>query len=249
MRVAFAAAGLAIGAFLGSAVAQAATYDLSAQFDTVNASGSAWALTYAGSPLAHQSAVGSNGNHLEPAIPGGYFGTGTNLNNDTPFAFVAGKDGSDAGLTDEDFLAGDVAFHTPNDGTNLTLTWTAPSAGIVNNLIFDVWYAHSSVSRSNDVNFTGAGTALSWVTSAALNSSRSGSGGATGDGVAVNAGDLFTLTFARTAGQTYGSLTGLNLSFDFVASATTPIPAALPLFVSALAGLGWFGHRRRKDAA
>jgi hypothetical protein len=28
-----------------------------------------------------------------------------------------------------------------------------------------------------------------------------------------------------------------------------PIPAALPLFASALVGLGWFGHRRRKAEA
>ena len=61
----------------------------------------------------------------------------------------------------------------------------------------------------------------------------------------MNAGDLLTLTFAKTAAQSFGSLTGVSLSFDFVA--TTPIPAALPLFVSALVGLGWFA-RRRKEA-
>lgn len=61
----------------------------------------------------------------------------------------------------------------------------------------------------------------------------------------MNAGDLLTLTFAKTAAQAFGSLTGVSLSFDFVA--TTPIPAALPLFVSALVGLGWFA-RRRKEA-
>jgi len=32
-------------------------------------------------------------------------------------------------------------------------------------------------------------------------------------------------------------------------NATTPIPAALPLFLSALGGLGYFGWRRRKSAA
>lgn len=38
------------------------------------------------------------------------------------------------------------------------------------------------------------------------------------------------------------------LSFAQVAAATTPIPAALPLFASALVGLGAFGWRRRKAA-
>ncbi|WP_395022837.1 hypothetical protein [Dongia sp.] len=249
MRLAFAVAGLAFGALLGSAVAQAATYDLAADFNGANGPGSPWSITYSGGTLPSQAAVGSNGNHLEPAFTGPYFGTGTNLNADNPFAFLAGRDGSQAGLTDGDFLTGDVVIHTPNDGSDLKIAWTAPSAGIIDNLVFDVWYAHSSVPRSNDVDFNLGASAFSWVTSTVLNSNRPGAGGITGGPVAVNAGDLLTLTFAKTAGQTFGSLTGLNLSFDFTASAVTPIPATLPLFVSALAGLGWFARRRRQPAA
>ncbi|MGZ5804978.1 MAG: PEP-CTERM sorting domain-containing protein, partial [Xanthobacteraceae bacterium] len=30
---------------------------------------------------------------------------------------------------------------------------------------------------------------------------------------------------------------------------TTPLPAALPLFATGLAGLGWFARLRRKQAA
>ena len=116
-------------------------------------------------------------------------------------------------------------------------------------LDFAVWYAHTNVTRSNDVQLTLAGSTASWVTSTVLNSSRSGGGGATGSGIAVTAGDLLTLTFAKTAAQQYGSLTGLALSFAFNAAATTPIPAALPLFVSALAGLGWAARRRRQAGA
>src|SRR4051794_17329857 len=117
MRVVSAVAGLAFGALLGSAVAQAATYDLATDFSTANVPGSPWSITYAGgTPLPTQSAVGNNGNPLEAAIPGAFFGIGTNLNSDTPFALVAGKDGSQAGLTDGDFLTGDVVIHTPNSG-------------------------------------------------------------------------------------------------------------------------------------
>jgi hypothetical protein len=49
----------------------------------------------------------------------------------------------------------------------------------------------------------------------------------------------------------YGSTTGL-VHVKQVASppvATTPIPAALPLFISALGGMGYLGWRRRKSAA
>jgi hypothetical protein len=64
----------------------------------------------------------------------------------------------------------------------------------------------------------------------------------------VNAGDLLTLTISKSLVESFGSLAGVSASFDFVGS-TVPIPAALPLFASALVGLGWFGHRRRKAAA
>jgi hypothetical protein len=250
MRVALAAAVLAAGALLGSAVAQAATYDLATDLSGANGSGSPWSITYSGGTLPTQAAVGSNSNHLEPAIPGAFFGTGTNLNTDTPFVFKPSVNGSSAGLTDGDFLAGDVVIHTPNDGTTFSIVWEAPTAGTIDNLLLEVWYAHSSLTRSNSVFYSlGAGSPSFWFTSSTQNPDRSNPGDFGFSSASVNAGDLLTLTFAKSAGQSFGSLTGLNLSFDFTATAVTPIPAALPLFASALIGLGWFGHRRRKAEA
>jgi hypothetical protein len=40
----------------------------------------------------------------------------------------------------------------------------------------------------------------------------------------------------------------LNASSVSVAVAATPIPATLPLLLSALAGLGWIAIRRRKTS-
>jgi len=256
MRFALTAACLAVGSFLSSAVAQAATYDLAADFGTANSPGSAWSFAYSGGALPHQASAVNN-NHLYPAIPGsGFFGTGSNLNADNPFIFKAAVNGSSANgvpgqtLDDGDFLAGDVVVHSPNDGSALTITWTAPAAGTINNLEGSVWYAHSTVDRSNDASFSLAGTVLNnWTLSPTINSDRSGPGGVTGDGVLVAAGDLLTLTFAKTALQAFGSLAGVALSFDFNATAVTPIPAALPMFITALAGLGWFARRRRGQAA
>lgn len=39
-----------------------------------------------------------------------------------------------------------------------------------------------------------------------------------------------------------------NVKVSAAPAAVTPIPAALPLFVSALAGLGWVARRRRRQA-
>jgi hypothetical protein len=44
----------------------------------------------------------------------------------------------------------------------------------------------------------------------------------------------------------FGGTSGLNFDINF---ATTPIPAALPLFASALAGLGFVGWRRKRATA
>ncbi|HVG50365.1 MAG TPA: PEP-CTERM sorting domain-containing protein [Xanthobacteraceae bacterium] len=37
--------------------------------------------------------------------------------------------------------------------------------------------------------------------------------------------------------------------WDNTTAVATPVPGALPLFATGLAGLGWFAHRRRKRAA
>jgi hypothetical protein len=73
----------------------------------------------------------------------------------------------------------------------------------------------------------------------------------TGGPLNVNTGDAILLTFIKTAGlapaNDFGSLNGVAASVNF-APVVTPIPAALPLLMTGLAGLGWAGYRRRKQA-
>jgi len=257
MRVVLAAAALAVGSLLGPSAAQAATYDLAADLYSANQPGSAWTITYSGGPLSviPKASVGTD-NHLYPAVPSaGILSSGPSMNANTPFLFKAAVNGSQTDLDpngnrldDGDFLAGDLLVHSPNEGS-LTITWEAPTAGVINNFEFDVWYAHSTISRSNDVSMTIAGdpnSPYSWVTSAVLNSDRGGIGALSGGGLSVNAGDLITLVFAKTSGQQFGSLSALNLSFEL---APVPIPASLPLFAAGLVGLGWIARRKRQAAA
>jgi hypothetical protein len=255
LRLALAPVCLVFGTLAGASAVRAATYDLSAGFDTANNVGSSWSVTYSGGALPHQASAANN-NPLYPAIPsGGFFGVGSDLNNDTPFAFKAAVNGSSANgvpgetLKDSDFLAGDIIVHTPDDGSALTISWTAPTAGILTDLITSVWYAHSTVDRSNVVTTTVAGVFISSVPiNNVVNRDRDHAGQSNVIPFNLDAGDLITLSFAKSGG-TFGSLAGVAMSFDFTASAVTPIPAALPLFVSALVGLGWLGRRRREQAA
>jgi len=246
MRLALAAAFLTIA---GSSAALAASFDLVTDFNSSAQSGP-WSYNFAGGPLTHQSTV-QNNNALAAAVPaGGYYSPGNDLNLYSPDVLKAAVNGSAAGESDADFLAGDVIVHSPNAVTAVTLSWTAPSAGTITNLDASVWYAHSAISRSNDVSLSLASLVLaSWTVSKTENADRDHPGTFTGAGpYSVNAGDLLTLSLLKSAGESFGSLNGVALSFDFTAVAATPIPAALPLFVSALAGLGWCARRRRQEA-
>jgi hypothetical protein len=60
--------------------------------------------------------------------------------------------------------------------------------------------------------------------------------------------DLAPGTYQLTFLGFYTTFSG-TLAFGPASIATTPIPAALPLFAAALAGLGVIGWRRRKPAA
>jgi hypothetical protein len=252
MRTALATACIAVGMLAGATVAQAATYDLTSDFSSANNPNGPWSFVYNGSPLGHVDTPTANGNALIPAIPAaGYFSTGPNLNDNTPDVLQAAVNGSAAGGTNLDFLAGDVIIHTPNDGSALSIVWKAPSAGTVNSFIASAWYAHSAVNRSNNVSYSIAGVLQSgFSTSSGAAFNRNAAGTFSSGGFSVNAGDLITLDFVKTAGQQFGSLTGVTEIIDFTAAvAPTPIPGALPLFAAGLAGLGWVGHRRRKHAA
>jgi hypothetical protein len=255
MRLALAAALLTIGGLVSATAAQAVTYDLSADYsDAVNPTGT-WSYHYNNALLPHVPNPGLS-NPLGNAISSnGYFSTGNDLNLNTPDVLKATVNGSSAGGTNNDFMQNDIVIHSPNDPIHpLTIVWTAPSAGTVNSFTFSTWYAHSSVDRSNDVklstDISSVTTQLvAWTISKVSHGDNSLANVATftGGPFNVSTGDTILLSFLETAGQSFGSLNGVAASVNF-APVATPIPAALPLLMTALAGLGWAGHRRRKQA-
>lgn len=223
-------------------VGHAAQVDnLSGDFSNVSNPNGVWSFMFGSSALPHQIAL-NNGNPLYPAIPAaGYFSSGPNLNSDTPDVFRAAVNGSSAGETNLDFLAGDVVIHSPNvSQPPLRIVWTAPAAGTID---FDtaVWYAHSVVNRSNQVQLFLSSSELGSATvSKASFYDRNHTWSMTGDDVAVAAGDTLTLSFSKTAGQTYGSLNGVSMN---VILTPVPEPATGAMM---LLGLGLFGCVARR---
>jgi hypothetical protein len=261
MRSGLLAAFLAIGTLAGATAAQAGpiNLDLSGDF-TMPAPSNGWSFTYGtfltppGSAVPHQ-ATESTSNALHDAIPnpGGYYSVGGNsLNVNNPLLFKSARDGSTlTGYHDTDFLTGDVVVHSSNTtGEALWINWTAPTAGTISDLDISTWFAHSALTpgdvRSNSVILSIAGSVVDTdvVTNASDRNNRVALTGASS--YAVAAGDLLSIAFMKAPTSSFGSLSGVAAAFTF--TATTPIPAALPLFASALVGLGWFGRRGKKKA-
>jgi hypothetical protein len=246
---------LAITSLIWTSASHAASYNLTSDFSSTTNPNGVWSFVYAGNPLPHQASAQNNGNPQLPAIPaGGYFSTGNNLSANTPDVLQAAVNGSSAGLTNGDFLAGDVLIHSPNDGAAVFVIWTAPTNGTVTFFDSNYWYAHSSVDRSNDIGFIYGSNDLGIVgeTSKTSNPNRSAFGQTFNDvDTHFLAGDTIALYFLKSANEEFGSLTGVRMSVEFTPDAVseTPIPGALPLFVSGLAGLGFLAHRRKHRQA
>jgi hypothetical protein len=221
----------------GALTSQAATvYDLASDFSTTSNPNGVWSYVQGSTPLQLQSQP-TDTNPLNPAAANGYFGVADNFST-APFVFEASQDGaSTSPYTDDDFLTGDILAHStnPGAGANLFIEWTAPADGTIT-YSGEVWYAHSPVDRSNDYALTldgGSDLASGTVTNGdGLNapSDFDSSGSLT-----VDAGDVLALELVPTAGQTFGSLAGVDLTVDFTAS--TPEPGTILLLAGGLFGI------------
>ena len=188
----------------------------------------------------------NNGNGFIPAVAAGYWSIGNNLNTDTPDFAKVQVNCSSAGETDLDCLAGDIVGHSPNGPTALNIRWTAPADGFVSTLSMSIWYAHSAAGfRSNDFALLlNAGTLTSGTVNPSTFPDRNNRDTYNNPGFAVNAGDVITLSIGKTAGQSFGSLDGMTLDFNFDASAV-PEPATVSLMGLCFVAVGLALRRRR----
>ncbi|MBN8993347.1 MAG: PEP-CTERM sorting domain-containing protein [Rhizobiales bacterium] len=247
IHLALAATFLALAA---PSAGHAVTYNLSTDFSNSANPNSVWSYVYGNTPLPNQPAAIANGNSFQPATAGGYFSTGNNLNQDTPFVARAAVNGSAAGGTNLDFVAGDIVIHSPNDGTALSIRWTAPSDGLIDFHTL-VWYAHSSVDRSNDVSLLLGGNPFDTVlVNTASYTNNTDRWDVTGNGFSVAAGEILELVFAKTAGQPFGSLNGLSFDVDFTPNVSAvPEPSTWAMMILGFAGVGFVAYRRKAKLA
>jgi PEP-CTERM motif len=221
--------------------AHATIYNLSSDWSDASNPNGTWSY---GPGLAH-FAIPSTPNTLNPAAGNGYWGQNGDFNT-APFIIRTTISGSatGGGYSDNDFLAGDVIVHGPNDGSFVSINWTAPGAGSIS-FSSALWYAHSPVTRSQDISaFLGAtslggASVFNGITRGASITSL------TGSSLAVASGDVLSFRFAKTTGQQFGSLTGIDATVDFSPSSigAVPEPASWALMIL---GFGLVGSAMRR---
>ena len=207
--------------------ASAATYDAAVDWNPPNNPNGTWSYRSGSTPLPYQPSVvplgGAGGYAPSPAWE--YF---------LPLFWSAGG-------------GADIYVHSydPGNGKSATgeaaLVWTSPINGKID-ISGYLYYAQDQLQRSNDINLSLGGNSLLVATVAydqhqdfanrlPLSFSQ----------LEVAAGEQLVLTFIRSPGQPYGTVTAFNV--DIVATAV-PEPATGLLMVGGL-GLLWGLGRRR----
>lgn len=222
-------------------LASAVVYDLTSQWSTTNNPNGTWSYDQGSTPLPLY-VTNWNG-----CFTSAYNGWAPSANAGNCLPAVLQMQSDDPG---GDFKTGDILVHSfdnANGGSNgeASILWTAPVDGEIT-FDGDIWYAHSSVQRSNDFSLSLGSDVLASGT-IAYNSgfTRSSPDTFSSSGsLAVQAGDVLKLLIMRSPGQSFGSLDGVQLTITETSSVPEPGAAVLLLLGGGIALL-----RTRRDLA
>ena len=232
---------LAAGMLFIAASLQATTYDLTTALDA-NSSNSnpfgVWSLLNGTTVMSYLTG-GSCG---EAGLGLNYYASTARAGSPCP-ASVSVATGSGPSSV---FQSGDIiAYSSDAPSVGLFIDWTAPVAGTIT-VSGDIWYAHPSVSRSNNFTLALGGTTLATGT-VAYNSgyTRSSPDTFSGGGpLAVAAGEVLSLEIIQTPPGAIdtGNFDGVDVSVtETPAAGSTPEPRTVLLLGSAL-GLARLSH-------
>lgn len=221
-------------------------YDLTTGWQNNSNPNGVWSYDQGSTPLPYQSNLGSGSCFGgSSGITGGY-APGINFGNSPPCLPTIFRATGDAANT-QDWLAGDVVVHAqdPSNGAGegqATIVWTAPVSGTIT-ITGTVWYAASSVQRSDDFTVSlGSDVLNSGTVAYDATYNTVGSGRTNPDDfsdstpIFVNAGDQVDTIIQRTSGSV-GAPAGVQLTITETADTPEPSTALLAFIGIAAAGL------------
>jgi hypothetical protein len=213
------------------------TYDLNADWSNANNPNSVWAYRQGANLLPHPSDIGTACCVPGSGITGAWAPSGI-VGNFLPF-WVKATGNNAAG-----FQTGDIIVHSV-DGFNgnpalgeTNVTWTAPVAGTID-ITGSIWYAHFPLARSNDFRLElGANLLASGTIGALTGHDRANPLNFSSLGLSVSAGDVIEFIVQRSAGQSAGTINGVDLTI-IETEATSPNPAPEPASLLQVAAGLW----------
>lgn len=208
--------------------ASAGVFDLTSDFSESANPNWQWSFTNGGTPL--QKFTSSVPNSMNNAAGNGMWTTSAASNYQTSVLKVT-ADGPAAGLTVNDFLAGDVIAHGTNQGgSELEIRWGGQVRGTVT-VTGKTWYAHSFVNRVGRFELRHNTGVLASGNVAIANNRPNPINFGGGGTITLQAGDTIRLAIGPAAGQPFAPLMGVDLTINF-----TPHPCPPDITFGAIPG-------------
>lgn len=210
------------------AVSQAQVFNLTSDFSETANPNWQWTFVRGGTPF--QKFTSSLSNPLNNAAGNGFWSTSAASNYESSVLRVT-ADGPAAGLTVNDFLAGDIIAHGTNGaGTETQIRWGGQVRGSAT-VTGRVWYAHSGVNRIGRFELRHNALVLDSANVAAANNRPNPILFSGGGAIALMPGDTVVVAILHAAGQSTACLMGVDLTVSF-----TPHPCPADLTFGAIPG-------------
>lgn len=224
--------------------AGAVTFDLKNDWSSTNNPNGVWSLNKGSNPLPLQTNYDSTGQFAKDlkAFAERQFPFAGHV----PVWTQATKDN----FWEGDFLTGDIVFHPSTPGNTLNpfaesnATWTSTLAGVAQ-VTGNVWYG--GLNQDRGVSWTLYLNESSLTSGSVFNGDsydRSNPLTFSVPGLVVNPGDVLKFEGVTQTGTIYPWFIGVNLTVDVTPASVVPLPPAVWLFGTGLAGLTLLRFRK-----
>jgi hypothetical protein len=220
----------------GSLSAGSITYNVTTQWSNSSNPNGTWSYDQGVTPLPFQASLGTGTCYNFLSGIGGGYAPGGNTGNCLPAAFQATGTsgfGSNAYVTGDVIVASQDPTNGPGEG-QASIIWTAPTTGAFTYTGAIWWAGNPSNPRSNDFVLDEAATTLSSGTVTSTQNRSNMVNFSSNTPTFITAGETIELIVSKSAGQSFGSFSGVQLSITELPEPSTGlmlVPGLLAAFM------------------